>query len=467
MEYLSRKLNTLKHDRLFKFHPKCSRLNITHLFFADDLLLFGRADMNSIVKLHSCMNEFSKVSGLNINPDKCSVYLSGIDDNLKLQICSFLNFSEGCLPVRYLGMPPIAKRLSWLDCSPLISKISEKFQHWQNKKTLSYAGRLQLIKSVILGVHIYWTNNYILPSKVLNKIDRLCSEFLWNHKIPLVSWSTICQEKRYGGLGVFSARIWNQAAALKLLWMIHIKKDLLWIKWVHGNYLLNADIWSVQVKSNSSWMWKQILKTRDVLIAKLGNINNLIAIIGKSCVGDKVQVSSVYSFLVQPAQQVHWANTVWNNIHYPKHSFILWLAVQSRLITQDRLCRMGILNANQCVLCTNSQETCHHLFFECQYSSTVWNMVMVWMNFSWKSCIWDSIIHWFSLRLNKRGFVENLKRLAFGITVYFIWQERNLRIFQGKSMQPDMLFKAIKISFFSKIMNEKYPAHLEERISEL
>ncbi|XP_020263198.1 uncharacterized protein LOC109839179 [Asparagus officinalis] len=127
MEYLSRKLNFLKNDGLFKHHPKCSRLNITHMFFADDLIWFGWADMSSIATLHSCLQEFSSVSGLETNPNKCSVYISGVDENLKAQICLYLNFSEGILPVRYLGMPLITKRLSWLDCSPLISKISEQF----------------------------------------------------------------------------------------------------------------------------------------------------------------------------------------------------------------------------------------------------------------------------------------------------------------------------------------------------
>ncbi|XP_020245132.1 uncharacterized protein LOC109823260 [Asparagus officinalis] len=58
MEYLSMKLNTLKGDKLYRFHPKCSRLKITHLAFADDLLLFGRADMYTISRLRDCLAEF-------------------------------------------------------------------------------------------------------------------------------------------------------------------------------------------------------------------------------------------------------------------------------------------------------------------------------------------------------------------------------------------------------------------------
>ncbi|XP_070036091.1 uncharacterized protein [Nicotiana tomentosiformis] len=42
MEYLSRKLNELKGNKKFKYHPKCSKQAMTHLSFADDLLLFSR-----------------------------------------------------------------------------------------------------------------------------------------------------------------------------------------------------------------------------------------------------------------------------------------------------------------------------------------------------------------------------------------------------------------------------------------
>ncbi|KAL0329051.1 UNVERIFIED_CONTAM: hypothetical protein Sradi_4891800 [Sesamum radiatum] len=48
MEFFSRliKRNTSNFD--FNFHPKCEKLKITHLLFADDLMLFSRGDLPSI-----------------------------------------------------------------------------------------------------------------------------------------------------------------------------------------------------------------------------------------------------------------------------------------------------------------------------------------------------------------------------------------------------------------------------------
>ncbi|XP_048503093.1 secreted RxLR effector protein 78-like [Beta vulgaris subsp. vulgaris] len=48
MEYLSRCLGSLKHNPDFNFHPRCERLHITHLMFADYLLMFARADASSL-----------------------------------------------------------------------------------------------------------------------------------------------------------------------------------------------------------------------------------------------------------------------------------------------------------------------------------------------------------------------------------------------------------------------------------
>ncbi|XP_020253958.1 uncharacterized protein LOC109831024 [Asparagus officinalis] len=468
MEYLSRRLCMLKEDRLFKYHPKCSRLKISHLFFVDDLLLFCKADLYSIAKLKECLSDFSCVSGLETNPNKCSIYMSGIGDDLKAQICALLNFSEGVLPVRYLGVPLISKRLSYMDCYPLINKISTQLQNWQKKKALSYAGRLQLIKTVILGVQLYWTSNYVLPIKVLEKIDNLCSEFLWNHKIHLISWTAACQDKEHGGLGIFSARAWNLAAAMKLLWMIHLKKDLLWIKWIHGHYLRQSNIWQVQVKLNDSWMWKQMLKVRDKMISKFGNISNVLNIITRCCSGGKFQISSIYNEIIQQNAPVVWFRTVWDGWMYPKHSFILWLAIQSRLLTKARLCHLGILDTNSCVLCTHQKhETIGHLFFECEFSAIIWNRTMEWMNFRWKTCNWERVIQWYSEKLKGKGFMLKLKRLALSVTVYAIWKERNQRIFQHEAKGADFVFKTVKFLILSKVLNDDIPIHIKERIEQM
>ena len=45
MEYTSRLMIRVSSDRMFNFHPRCRRLSLNHLAFADDLILFSKGDL--------------------------------------------------------------------------------------------------------------------------------------------------------------------------------------------------------------------------------------------------------------------------------------------------------------------------------------------------------------------------------------------------------------------------------------
>ena len=71
-----------------------------------------------------------------------------------MEIQQQTGFKLGKLPVRYLGVPLVTKRLIEKDCEPLVEKITAKVKLWMTK-FLSYAGRLQLIQFVINSIQNY------------------------------------------------------------------------------------------------------------------------------------------------------------------------------------------------------------------------------------------------------------------------------------------------------------------------
>lgn len=71
--------------------------------------------------------------------------------------------------------------------------------------------------------------------------------------------------KESGGLGLRNLHMWNKALLCKLLWNIHIKKDSLWIKWVHHFYF--RDIWSYTTKRDDSPLLKTLIQIRKELHA--------------------------------------------------------------------------------------------------------------------------------------------------------------------------------------------------------
>ncbi|XP_020260934.1 uncharacterized protein LOC109837204 [Asparagus officinalis] len=293
------------------------------------------------------------------------------------------------------------------------------------------------------------------------KIDDLCRDFLWGRsdhslKAPLVSWDKVCTGKNQGGLGIYSATTWNLATAVRTLWYVHSNKECLWIKWVHGTYLKESNIWQVRVKSGDSWLWKQLLKARDKAVNLVGGTDMLIQSI-RSCYNQsKIQLSELYKILspINVNVSVPWADTVWESSNLPKHSFILWLAIQNRLLTKDRLLKRGVIQSNHCSLCEGGSESHKHLYFDCSFSMTVWNGVMEWLKFSWRTCDWRLLLDWYCNSLKVKGSKLKVKRMAIAAVVYYIWKERNERIFKLKSRCSSQIIRDIKVDLYTAILNK-------------
>ena len=157
--------------------PSCGTTSVSHIIFADDLLVFLQVDKQNACRLKSILEEFSTLSGLSINLQKSTVYFGGQVKHRRW-ITSHLGLSSGELPKRYLGLLLLSKRLSATECEPLTQAITSHLQSWK-VRFLSYAGRVELIRSVLSSMHLYWTSVFVLPASVLHAIDRLLLHFLW------------------------------------------------------------------------------------------------------------------------------------------------------------------------------------------------------------------------------------------------------------------------------------------------
>lgn len=140
----------------YSHHPRCRKLNITHLLFADDLLLFSKGDRQSVQCVHDIFTDFSNCSGLSTNVNKSCLYLAGTPSNVSEDIKRITGMKEGDFPFRYLGIPLHSRSLSPADCRSLVDQITSSIRHWATR-FLSYAGRLELIRAVIGGMTNFWS----------------------------------------------------------------------------------------------------------------------------------------------------------------------------------------------------------------------------------------------------------------------------------------------------------------------
>ncbi|GKC25229.1 RNA-directed DNA polymerase, eukaryota, reverse transcriptase zinc-binding domain protein [Tanacetum coccineum] len=165
----------------WKFLEKSQSIKLVHVSFADDLLVMWHGDSNYVKVIKRALDEFNACSWLLPNNSKSTMFFGSLNKDEKNAILSVLPFATGKLPVRYLGVPLIAKRLSVKDCGCLLDKIKRKVKNWKNR-SLSYADRLQLIAAVLESIHVYWASVFLIPTTIINEINSLLKWFLWNQR---------------------------------------------------------------------------------------------------------------------------------------------------------------------------------------------------------------------------------------------------------------------------------------------
>lgn len=137
MEVLSQMLNANFSNGRIGHHPKAAQPLITHLAFADDLMIFFDGEVNSLQNIADTLQLFSIWSGLAMNHHKTDLFIAGMNQAETDDISS-LGFSLGSLPVHYLGLPLMHRKLQICDYRPLIDQLKIIFSSW-TLRALSYA----------------------------------------------------------------------------------------------------------------------------------------------------------------------------------------------------------------------------------------------------------------------------------------------------------------------------------------
>ncbi|KAL0292135.1 UNVERIFIED_CONTAM: Transposon TX1 uncharacterized protein [Sesamum radiatum] len=234
---------------------RCKELGLFQLSFADDLILLCKAEVRSVDLFRRGLELFASLSGLHTNPQKSHLILSKAANGVRTSLLETLGFQEGRLPLRYLGLPLIASRLTMLDCQPLLQKIDARIRGWDGVG-LSFAGRVQLIKSVLLAFEVYWAMAFLLPKGVIKEIVKRIRTFLWKGNsssgYPKVAWESVCKPIEEGGQGMRDILALNRALMSRHLWsIIKHEKESIWVEWITHYRLRDASIWDGKCKERS------------------------------------------------------------------------------------------------------------------------------------------------------------------------------------------------------------------------
>ncbi|WOL20288.1 hypothetical protein Cni_G29092 [Canna indica] len=159
---------------------QCPELN--SLFFADDVLIFGKADLQHAMCIKASLDEFKAISGQLISPQKSAIFFSkNAAQNIKNVVSSALKITYiGCQD-KYLGFPPIITRSKKHTFEYTIAKICQRMEGWSSR-FLYRARKAILIKSVLATIPSYTMYCFFISDSLCKRIDQLCSNFWWSSK---------------------------------------------------------------------------------------------------------------------------------------------------------------------------------------------------------------------------------------------------------------------------------------------
>ncbi|KAK9689126.1 hypothetical protein RND81_09G036900 [Saponaria officinalis] len=102
---------------------------VSHLFFADDSIIFVKANWDEARAVMAILDVYEQASGQMLNLDKTTVSFSkGVHETVRSQITSILRVQEIDAQDRYLGLPTVVGRSKKRVADTARDKLWKKLQ---------------------------------------------------------------------------------------------------------------------------------------------------------------------------------------------------------------------------------------------------------------------------------------------------------------------------------------------------
>ncbi|RVX02656.1 Transposon TX1 uncharacterized 149 kDa protein [Vitis vinifera] len=151
-------------------------INVSHLLFADDTIIFCEARQDHITYLSWILVWFEATSGLRINLAKSEVIPVGEVEDIEMLAVELgvKNEKKACTVEKTIFVK------GW-----------EDYPH----------------QSTLASMPIYQLSLFRMPKLVVKRLEKLQRDFLWGggsmeRKIHLINWAVVCTQKESGGLGI-------------------------------------------------------------------------------------------------------------------------------------------------------------------------------------------------------------------------------------------------------------------------
>jgi hypothetical protein len=130
---------------------------------------------------------------------------------------------------------------------------------------------------------------------------------------------------------------------------------------------------------------------------------------------------------------------IWKAKVENKCRFFIWLLLQARLPTADRIANHGGHANSVCTLCRTNAETHLHMVAKCSYTKAVWQKIALEFNIQPPIQQSRTLRRWWRSVLRQSAADRDKHLQVIIYTVWNVWKERCRRIFQNIATNADQL----------------------------
>ena len=207
---------------------------------ADDTTLILH-DIRSIVESISTMTDFKSYSGLNINLDKTVIIPLGICKNKHIKLPKELQkLSVNNQAFKTLGIwfSNDQEQMTELNFDRKLKNMEGLMNIWFSRN-LTLKGKVTILKILVLPQITHLLSMCFCPHSILDQIDKLFFNFLWDKKSHKIKKGTIIAGHRDGGLAMPDIFTIHTKAKVSWLKRLNVDDESKWSKLMW--YMLNID----------------------------------------------------------------------------------------------------------------------------------------------------------------------------------------------------------------------------------
>eukprot|EP00253_Pinus_taeda_P002612 PITA_02612 len=148
---------------------------------------------------------------------------------------------------------------------------------------------------------------------------------------------------------------------------------------------------------------------------------------------------------------------IWEGKWWPKITIFAWLVSKGRILTWDKIQKRGYYGPSRCSLCSREEENQEHILNKCLYAGNLSEKIRSLFGKTMRdpSSIQNTIMQWGKGQFHSK-VIRRIWNLSVGFVIWFLWKERNRRIFRGQSYQLERVWEEMCKSIKETVLSETW-----------